>query len=441
MSASWSHRRSFLGAIAVIVALTGATACSPAPTGPSWTPTLVGWSGTTGAFVERPLAATPAQWVAVIEMSPTTGPTATSTNLLLFPRTGVDGAPAATPSQTIALDDNVAGLSMSDHVIAVRSRSAIAGLDTVHLYGVDPATNVWSQSLGLPRGLDVNAVVVMDVTDTALVLGITPSPNSLSGVGAVLVYPLTVSSTTGAISGSFLTAASLSPDPAWTASDRAGFGRVVSIEHDWLAVSSGQDHVSVYHRTAPTTWVPDFVMTNPITPGNDGRFARSLSLDDDGATPRLLVGTQGGFSGFGGVPTAGRAELLTRRAVGGWDLTSTISPRDGSALGGFALGVEASLDGDRAVVGYYWAQLPGTGGFAGSDDYRLELWNFGATPSFEAELSVLAPYGGVAQPGQTQAVAVGARLAGSHVSAVSWDVFGSAVPTHFSALSWDRHPA
>lgn len=425
----------------VLVTLAGATACDPGPTGPTWTPTLVGWSGASGTFVERPLAATTSQWFAVIEMSPRVGPGAATTNLLLFPRSGIDGAPTAIPSQTIVLDDNVVGLSMSDHVVAVRSSNALAGLDTVHLYGMDPTTEVWSHSLALPRGLDVNAGVVIDVTDTGLVLGITPSPTSPEGVGSVLVYPLTVSSATGAISGSFLTAAALGPDPAWGANDRMGFGRAVSIENDWLAVSSGQDHVSVYHRTAPTTWVTDLVMTNPIAPGSDGRFGRSLSIDDDAATPRLLVGTQGGFSGFGGVPTAGRADLLTRGVAGGWGLTSTISPRAGSALGGFALGVEAALDGDRAVVGYYWAQLPGTGGFAGPDDYRLEVWDLGSTPSFEAELSVLAPYGGVAQPGQTQAAAVGTQLAGSHVSVVSWDVFGSGAPTHFSALSWDRHPA
>ncbi len=433
-----STRRTHRSLFAALVTVVAVTACTPAPPMPVWTPTIEAWNATSGHEVERPLASTSNQWFAVVEESPTIGVGATSTNLLVYPRTGADGAPAATPSQTIPLEDNVANISMSDHIIAIRSRDYLANLDTVHLYGLDPTTHLWSESLALPRGLDTNAIVVIDVTDTALALGNIPSPMA-TGDGSVLVYPLTVSPTTGAISGSSVTAAALSPDPTWSASDRQGFGRVVSIEGDWLAVSGGTDHVAAYHRTAPTTWAPDLVMTNPLAPGSDGRFGRSLSIDASAVTPRLLVGTQGGFSTFGGSPTAGRVELLTRGPSGGWSLSQTISPRAGSALGGFALGIEVALDHDRAVVGYYWAQVAGAGGVTLMDDYRLEVWNLTPAPVFEAELSMLAPHGGPLA-GETATAPVGVRLAGSHLSVVSWDIFGSN-PSHFSALSWDRHPS
>ena len=428
--------RSFLLSLTVVAAVAACT--PPGPTAPVWTPTVVGWNATPGSEVERPLAATTDNWFVVIEQRPAIGVGATSSTLLIYPRSGTDGAPAAAPSQSIVLPVAIAGLAMSDHVIAVRSRDDVSNLDTVGLYALDPATNTWLLSTVVPRGLDSTHLVNLRVTDTALALGITPIPGG-TGDGTVLVVPLAISG--AIISWSFSTIAVVSPPTAWSLSDRQGFGRALSIEGGWLAVSGGNDHVVAYQRSG-NAWTPDLTLTNPIAPGNDGRFGRSLSIDTDqpGVGPRLLVGTQGGFSGIGGVPTAGRAEIWARSGTG-WTLQSIISPRPGSALGGFAVGVEVGLDRSRAIVGYYWAQIPGAGGVSVVDDYRLEAWNLDAAnqPTFESELSLIAAVGGPL-PGQNAAAPVGVQLSGSHVAVDSWDTFG-ANPTHFSAVSFDRHPA
>lgn len=423
-----------LAAFAVVAA------CGPSgPTPPVWTATVESWSAVPSAEAERPLAATTKDWFVAIEQRPGIGPAATSSTLLIYPRTRTDGAPAATPSQSIVLPVAIAGLAMSDHVIAVRERNALANLDITNLFGLDPVTDTWSLSTVVPRGLDNDKIITFKVTDSALAIGSIPTPGG-TGDGSVVIVPLTL--TGGTISWTFGSVVSLTPAAAWSSADRSGFGRTVSIDGAWLAVSGGNDHVVVYSRTG-TSWNPDLTLTNPIAPGTGGRFGRSLSIDAGaaGTTPRLLVGIQGGFSGFGGTPTAGRAEIWARGGAA-WSLQSTISPRAGSALGGFALGVEVGLDANRAIVGYFWAQVPGTDGVSLVDDYRLEAWNLNPTtgqPSFESELSVLAAGGGP-RPHQSAAAPVGVQLAGSHVAVASWDTFG-ADPSHFSAVSFDRHPA
>jgi len=430
-------RRQPLRGLGIVAALLVAAACTPdppvEPAHPVWTPTVVGWSAVPGAEAEVPLAATTEDWFVAIEQRPGIGTAATSSTLLIYPRTGVDGAPAATPSQTITVPNGVAGLAMSDHVIAVRARNYLAALDQIHLFGLDSATATWSQSTLVPRGLDNNRITTFVVSDTALVLGDTRTGQA--GDGSALVIPLTVSG--ASISWSFSTVVPLSPDAGWQVNDRAGFGRTVAVAADWVAISGGSDHVVVYRRDG-ASWTPDLTLLRPSWAGTDGRFGKSLALDiaADGR-PRLLVGTSGGFTGFG-VPGPGRAELYSA-GPSGWSLSQSIMPRPGSALDGFAVGNAVALDGDRAVVGLYWARVPRPDAVL-VDDYRLEVWDVGgATPVFEAELSALTAVGGP-RPGQSSSSPASVGLAGSHVVIVGWEGYAGA-PSHFSAISFDRHPA
>jgi hypothetical protein len=353
--------------------------------------------------------------------------------LLIYPRTGPDGAPASTPSQTIPLTYPAEGLAMSDHVLAVRYHNTTAVLDNIDLYGLDPATNTWSVSSTVPRGWDTTQSISFAVSDQAIVIGSSTNPGSTID-GHVLVIPLTIS---GASVGWTLgNVVGLGPDPTWTSADRLGFGRVVAIDGDWVAASAGQDHAVVYRHTAPT-WTPDLTITNPNAPGSDGRFATSLAIDTSSAAgPRVLVGTQGGFAGS--VPTAGRVDLYASGPTG-WTLQHTFNPRAGSALGGFAEGIVVALDGSRAVIGYYWGQVPGVGAQAEVDDQRLEVWNLGTTPIFEKELSVLSAEGGP-KAGETSSAPAFLSIAGSHIVATASDSYTGNV-VHYSAVSFDRHPS
>ena len=95
-----------------------------------------------------------------------------------------------------------------------------------------------------------------------------------------------------------------------------------------------------------------------------------------------------GSTGFG-VPGPGRAEVYSP-GPSGWSLSQSITPRPGSALDGFAVGNAVALDGDRAVVGLYWARVPRPDAVL-VDDYRLEVGDVGgATPVFDAELSAIS---------------------------------------------------
>jgi hypothetical protein len=288
----------------------------------------------------------------------------------------------------------------------------------------------------VPRGYDSQRLITLAVSDQALVIGDRPAPLGTSTAnGSVVIIPLTISG--ASISWSFSNVVGETPDPAWTASDQLGFGRVVAVDGDWVAVSSGNDHAVVY-RHAGATWTADLTVTNPNAPEADTRFATSLAVDNsDPAGPRALIGTQGGFSGIGGTPTPGRAELWAKGS-GGWTNTFTFTPRPGNALSGLGEGVAVGLDGNRAVIGYYWAQITGAGGQGAVDDYRLEVWNLGPTPTFEAELSTVSAEGGP-QAGQTASLPSGVSLAGSHVATVAWDGFSGGV-THYAAVSFDRHP-
>jgi len=426
-------RRPWAMTLVALVVVAAGCAPAPAPVPPTWTPTVLGWSTVAGASVDRPLAATSAAWWAVIEQRPTYGPGASST-LLLFRRTGPDGAPAATPAQSIALPSGVAGLALSDHVLAVRYRNALAVLDIVDLYRLDAATDTWVYGASVPRGLDNNRSIVLGLTDEALVFGDSANPGT-AGDGEVVVVPLTV--TGSSLSAAWLSAQGLFPDADWTSSDRLGFGRVVAVRGDVLAVASGNDHVRVYRRVAGT-WTSDLTLTNPSAPASDTRYGRSLAVDTTTGAARVLVGIQGGIAGIGGPLIGGRAELWERSATGTWASNTLFTPRPGNAYGGLGFGVEVALEGTTAVIGYDWQQVPGAGGVGTVDDYRLEVYRLTPAPTFEAELSALSATGGPVEA-MVSVAAVGTTLRGSHVSFVAWISIAGVL--HLSSVSFDRHPA
>ncbi len=427
------RRGGVTAAIAAVLVLAAGCVPDPPTPSPSWTPTVLAASTSPGDEYELPLVATSDDWWAVIEQRPATGYDATST-LVLHPRTGPDGAPSATPAQTIPLPPHVGGLAMSDHVLAVRHRNVLAALDLVDLYRLDAATGSWVFGATVPRALDLSRLFTMDVSDQALVIGDRPDPLT-PGDGSVLVVPVEVTATS--LSANVFAAQVLAPEASWGESDRAGFGRVVTTEGDTLAVSSGTDHVRIYRWTG-ATWAIDTTLTSPRAPASDGRFGRSLDVDTDAGEARLLLGDAGGFGGFGGgQPQPGRA-VLYGRGASGWGVVVQFDPRPGNALGGFGYGSEVALDGPLAAVGYHWVQVPGAGGAGLVDDYRVDLYRLGPTATLEAELSALEARGGPL-PEQTNAAAVGLRLSGTHLAAVGYDGLGAA-GNHEYAISWDRHP-
>jgi hypothetical protein len=427
------HRWAVVVAVGTVLAVSAA--CTPPdqgpPSHPSWTPTVLAASTAPGDEYELPLTATTEEWWAVVEQRPTTGFDASST-LLLFPRTAPHGAPVATPTQEISLPPAVGGLAMSENVLAVRHRTVLGALDQVDLYRRDGATNSWVFAATVPRGLDLTRLFTMDVSDHALVIGDRPDPFT-PGDGSVLVVPIELTPT--ALTADVFGAQLLAPDPSWSESDRAGFGRVVATEGDTLAVSSATDHVRIF-RHVGGSWAVDATLTSPRAPAFDGRFGRALDVDTGTGTARLLLGDSGGFGGFGGSqPQPGRAVLHERGAFG-WNVVHQFDPRPENALGGFGFGNEVALDGELAAVGYHWVQVPGAGGTGIVDDYRVDLYHLGPTVTLEAELSALEARGGPIA-GQTNAAAVGLRLAGTHLVAVGYDGLGLG-GSHEYAISWDR---
>ena len=427
------RRRGVVVALSAMLLLAAGCVPDPPTPSPSWTPTVLAASTAPGDEYELPLVATTDDWWAVVEQRPVTGFDATST-LLLFPRSGADGAPAGTPAQTIPLPPHVGGLAMSEHVLAVRHRNVLAGLDLVDLYRRDVPSDSWVFAATVPRGLDMARLFTMDVSDQALVIGDRPDPLTL-GDGSVIVVPIVVTPTS--LSADVFSAQVLAPEPTWGESDRAGFGRALAIEGDTLAVSAGHDHVRIY-RSVGSSWSVDATLTSPRAPAFDGRFGRSLDVDTETGEARLLLGDAGGFGGFGGgQPQPGRAELHVRGATG-WSVVHQFDPRPGNALSGFGYGSEVALDGELAAIGYHWVQVPGAGGAGLVDDYRVDLYRLGPPVTLEAELSALAARGGPLE-GETTAAAVGLRLVGTHLTAVGYDGLALA-GSHEYAISWDRHP-
>jgi len=427
-------RRRVVPAVVVLSAALAA-ACTPepppGPTTPTWTPTVLLGSNATGSAVHHPATATTAGWWAVVEQRPVVGPGATSTVVELYRRTGPDGAPASAPSQTIPVALPFTGIAMSDHVLAIRYRNGLAGLETTDLWRLDDASGQWIKGGVVPFAIDSDRHLEMLVTDSEIVFG-SSYPNAARD-GLVSIIPI-VLTPTGVAADIFspLVRAAL-PDPSWSMTDRAGFGRRISIDGDFLAISGGNDHVVAYRRSGPD-WLRDLTLTNPAAPATSGRFGASIAVDVTTGTPRLLVGEQGGF-GIGGPVEPGRA-VLYERGASGWAQTQVIEPRAGNALGGFTVGAEVTLDGRFATVGYYWAQVPQSGNPT-IDDYRLEVWDTSGTPTFEAELSALAAGG--AGPGDTSAMVAFPQQSGNHISAVAWQNAGSVA--RYSAVSWDRHPS
>jgi hypothetical protein len=323
----------------------------------------------------------------------------------------------------------ITGLAMSDHVLAIRYVNALAGLETTDLWRLD-TSGQWVRGGVVPFGRSDVRHTEMTVTDTELVYG--NSYPDASSDGVVLIIPVVLTPTS--VSADIFSPAVrfALPDPGWSMTDRAGFGREIALDGDLLAVSSGNDHVQVYRRTG-ADWPLDVTLTNPGAPANNGRFGSSIAVDTSTGTGRLLVGEQGGLR-IGGPIEPGRA-VLYERGSAGWSETKVIEPRAGSAYDGLGLGAEVTLDGAWATVGYHWAQLA-TGGGA-LDEYRLDVYSVGTDVTFEAELSALAAVGG-AQAGDTSAVVAFPVQSGSHLSAVVWQNAGSEV--RFSAVSWDRHP-
>jgi hypothetical protein len=413
---------SIAGAV-LLAALLGACIPPPEDPPPSWRATVQTWGSDSDGPFERPFTATTEDWWAVIEVPPDFS-TAT---LLLFARTGPGGSPAAVPAHRFELQDGATDLAMDDHVVAVTPRRAVEGQLRVSLFELDGGA--WSPAGVLARPLDDQRHVIVDVTDSHLVLG-ERGRNDLPQVdGQVVVQPIDRAGP--GISWSTGDAQTLSPDPSWQVAARNGFGAQLSIEDDLLAVGTDEDRIAV-HELAGGTWTLDQVLVTSY-PGSDATFGRSIALDASGGA-RMAVGSSGGW--IFGVPQPGRLEVFERGATG-WALSQTIGPREGSALGGFGLGTTVALDGDRLVQSAHWAVVPRPGGDGTIADLRVEVHDLAATPTFRAELSTLDALGGVAAlPNVSMIGTVELDLAGDHLAVNGIGSFGLD-PTHYSAISFD----
>jgi hypothetical protein len=428
---SWMRRVASPAVACVAVACAAfATACAPpgGPTGPTWTPTVRLFDEATG--VEQVLSATNDSWWAVVE---TTGGSLTGpATLLLFPRTGPDGAPAAVPSQSIPLGQVASDLAMSEHLLVVRVRNGLAGLDEQRIFELDGdgAAGVWSSAGLVPTAIDTARAPNLDVSDDTLVVGRPGVPGS-GAEGSVLLVPL--DRTGPGVTWSFGSVQQLLPDPTWSEDARSGFGSQVDVEADAVATTTGAGLVVTGARSGGT-WAIDHVLSDPAGLGTG--FGRSIALDVSGSLTRLLVGVQGKLDGW--TPRPGRADLFTR-GPSGWTLERSFTPRPGSVLGGFGLGYAVALDGDTVALGVHWLQPTRPGGVGTIDDLRVEVHELTATPTFVSEVPLMDLAGGP----RDDLTAVGPMtlsLSGSHLAVTGLqDPDGPAV--HLFAISVDRHPA
>ena len=412
-------------AVSIVVLGGVLAACVPPPTEPSpprWRATVQTWGTGPDGPVERPYTATSEDWWAVVEVVPDF----TSARLLLFPRTGPGGAPAAAPAHAFELPQGATDLAMDDHVLAVTPRQAVGDEFHVALFELDGGA--WSPAGTVPRPMDAQRNGTIAVTDSHLVLAERAPGDPLEADGTVVVLPIDLSGP--GISWSAGDVQTLFPDPTWPLNARTGFGTDLSIEGPLLAVGTDEDRVALYELTG-AAWTLDEVLVSAL-PGSDASFGRALALDASGAA-RLAVGSSGGW--VFGVPQAGRVEIYERGASG-WTPTLTIGPRDGSGLNGLVMGSTVALDGDRLVQSGHWALVPGPTGNQVTD-LRVEVHDLSASPTFRTELSTLDALGGVAAlPTVTMIGAFDLDLAGDHLAMNVLASFGPD-PTHHAAISYD----
>ncbi len=409
-----------IGAIAVLAAACG----PPPPEEPVWAPTVERWSAGTEP-TEVPFTATSEDWWAVVEVTPdfSTG------TLHLHRRSGARGAPSASPTVSFPLPNGAADLAMSDHVVAVRSRTAVAGSIGIELFELDGTT--WSPAATVTRPVATDREAALDVSDTRLVVGERAVSSQLALPGRVAVVPISLAGP--GISWSPATVQTLDPEPAWPDHARNGFGAEISTVGDLLAVGTDWDRVAVY-GAAGAALALDQVITSPVDLGSSARFGRSLSVDTAGSA-RIAIGSGGGFS-FS-VPQPGRVDVIERTTTG-WVIERSIAPRAGSALSGFALGSEVALSGTRLATAAHWVQVARPGGAGFVDDLRIEIHELSATPTFSDELSVYTTLGGTgAHPTATFVGASNLDLVGSHLAVGGFLSFGLD-PTHYAAISYDR---
>lgn len=424
----WDVRRAWI----VLAAFAGVlAACAPPGNtgsgGPAtWTPTVRSWDEAAGT--EQVLSATSATWWAVVE---TAGGITGPATLLLYPRTGPDGAPAATPTQSIVLGRVASDLAMSDHLLVVRVRNDLAALDEQRIFELDGngTSGVWSPAGLVPTAIDTAHAPNLDISEDTLAIG-RPGTTGSGADGSVLLVPLDTAGP--GVTWSFSTVQQLLPDPAWSPDARIGFGGQVDVEGGVVATTTGAGMVVTAARTSGT-WAIDDTLVDPA--GLTTGLGRSLSLDTSGTAPRLLIGVQGKLDGW--TPRPGRADLFERSSTG-WTLLRSFSPRPGSVMGGFGLGFAVALDGDTAAIGVHWLQPARPGGGGTTDDLRVELHELSSTPTFVQEVPLMDLVGG-ARPDLVGVAPMTLSLVGAHLAITGqYDLDGP--PFHLFAVSVDRHP-
>lgn len=416
-------RRRVVGLVGALVLGAVLGACIPPPEDPprSWRSTVQTWGSDADGPYERPYTATTADWWAVIEVPPDFS-TAT---LLLYPRTGPGGSPAAAPTQSFDLPEGAVDLAMDDHVIAVAPRRNVGAEYHVALFELDGGA--WADAGVVPRPFASQRNGTVAVTDSHLVIAERGPGEPLEADGTVAVLPIDRSGP--GISWSPSDVQTLTPDPSWPIGARNGFGTDLSIEGGRLAVGTDEDRIALYQLEG-ATWTLDQVLVSAL-PGSDATFGRSIALDASGAA-RLAVGSSGGW--VFGVPQAGRVEIYEREPSG-WAVTTTIGPRDGSGLNGLSMGSTVALDGDRLVQSGHWAIVAGPDGQV--TDLRLEVHDLARTPTFRTELSTLDALGGVAALANVTMIgSVDLDLEGDHLATNVFASFGLD-PSHYASISYD----
>ncbi|MFZ4517148.1 MAG: hypothetical protein ACOYOP_02095 [Microthrixaceae bacterium] len=418
-------RTTFAAAVAALALTTVISACGPMPP-PSSSPVWQSTARNVAATPAAPYTATTANWWVVVRIDPTNG---LAVGVDIYRRSGVNGEPAATPTQSIAASGGVVkAVAMTDRVIGVAS--SLFGQVTVGLLRYDDVVAQWVPTTAFVpsdpavRGTP-NSRVTLSVTDTAVALGLgDASPGAADG--RVVVQRITAtptSLTTG-------TAQVIGPDPAWTSEERAGFGQAVSLEGGTLAVSDGRSHVVLY-RAEPATvpFAVDATLTPTTPPSSSRRFGTSLSVDTSTGAPRVLVGSNGDAGVLTGTPYPGSAVVWTR-ASGAWTVEADL-PAPTTGFAAATWGGLVSLDGARAAVGFDLAAPSGA-----PADFRVTVWALTGAPTPEATLSAGSAL--TVPAGATQLGLTGLQLAGSHLSTVA--IASGPSGTTSAAVSWDRIP-
>ena len=333
------------GVLAAVVAIgLAAAACGPPPppppAGPTWDATQIPRTVAPSSITNHLGAWTDDDWFATLRVSSPIGSgTGPSAELLVFPRTGPDGAGLGTPQEiTPSIDPSLVG-PVGESVIG------LGGSGAFEFFREDAGT--WSSigTFALAEGQQYLAL-----TDDWLVLR-TISFDS-GAVTAVQAHPLDVSGPSVVVGPP----QSVLPDPSWSSALQEGFGARAALDGGVLAVAArgasapAPPGVRVF-RDVGGVWVPQLSLGG-VTGGPE-QFGEGLAVDDGAAVDRIALGVRDAF----GQPS--RVEVFADD--GGGFVADSVVERDASesdTFDGALFGASIALEGPLLAVSGRGVEVP-----------------------------------------------------------------------------------